>query len=124
MVRVESIIGILDELLAAAIVAGVIAFALYYFNVLSPTEALVIFLILTVPLLFLARKLIEAQEQKVKVGVESYVGKEAEVAYIGKKLYVNIEGELWPAESKDELREGDRVVVTGRANGKLRVRKI
>ncbi|MCX8165606.1 MAG: NfeD family protein [Acidilobaceae archaeon] len=123
MRRLEVLLGLLDELLASLIIAGLISFGLYFAGLLDLLESMVLFFLLALPTLFLARKLLEAQEQPVKVGPEALVGKTADVLYAGKTAYVLIEGELWPAESSEELREGEKVVVVGRRDGKLIVKK-
>ncbi|MEN3000083.1 MAG: NfeD family protein [Acidilobaceae archaeon] len=124
MRRLEVLLGLLDELLVSAILAGLVSFGLYYVGLLDLLEAVLLFFLLALPILFLARKLLESQEQWVKVGPEALVGKTAEVLYVGKRAYVTIEGELWPVESGEGLREGEKVVVVGRKDGRLIVKRV
>lgn len=118
------IIALLDELAIALLIFIAAMVALYRLEILGLAEILILSAIISVSVAFLLVKLVRAQQERIKVGPESYIGMEAEVVEAsGRRGMVMVEGELWKAESDESLMPGDKVVIVGRSSNLLKVRK-
>ncbi|MEM0490969.1 MAG: NfeD family protein [Acidilobaceae archaeon] len=123
MDKIEVLIGLIDELLIALALVGVLSVIAYHLNIIGLGEAIVLTIILAAILAFIAYKVLEVHRQKVRVGIEAYIGKKAKVVEVrGSKILIMVEGELWQAESEDKLEQGETVIIVGFINGKFKVK--
>jgi len=97
-------------------------FALALFWVLPLSLALPLYLVVLLSSGFIYLALVRAMRRPVVTGLESLLGKEAEVVeMIGEECQVHVEGATWRAVSTDSLHTGDKVWVVGYQNLTLRV---
>ena len=107
-------------------IGGVIAFIVGAIFLFDPAGAdidfavyrpLIIVAAATTALLILGllAYLIRSRRERVTTGSEQLLGLEGEVvSWAGGKGRVRVHGEIWAARSRDDLRAGEKVRVTGR----------
>lgn len=123
----EVTIALLDEIIIVTVIVGALTFMAVALNVIGLGEALVIGAVLIVVIAFITYKVVEAHKAKVKVGIETYIGKKAKVVEAaGKTAIIMVEGELWKAESETEttLSSEDTVIIVGFEEGKFIVKPL
>ncbi|MDM7274903.1 MAG: NfeD family protein [Thermoprotei archaeon] len=123
----EVTIALLDEIIIVTVIVGALTFMAVALNVIGLGEALVIGAVLIVVIALITYKVVEAHKAKVKVGIETYIGKKAKVVEAaGKTAIIMVEGELWKAESETEttLSSEDTVIIVGFEEGKFIVKPL
>ncbi|MFN4045803.1 MAG: NfeD family protein [Acidilobaceae archaeon] len=121
----EVTIALLDEIIIATAIVGGLTLIAVALNIIGLGEALVIGAILVAVMAFIVYKVVEAHKAKVKVGIETYIGKKAKVVEAsGKSAIIMVEGELWRAENETEstLSPEETVVIVDFKEGRFLVR--
>ncbi len=100
-------------------VLGLAVFWLWPLSVAAPVYAII--LAISMAMYYL---IIQAMRRPVVSGAEEILQKTGKVLEVrGRKISVQVRGEIWNAESGDKLHPGDAVIVTGIEGLMLQVKR-
>jgi len=102
------------------------AIPVFWFLPASESVPIYLFCLLIAGLMFWLMR--RSMKQHAVTGYEGLIGREAEVVPRvnhgnGASYFVRVEGELWSARSRDDLKPGDIVVIIGVEKNRLTVKR-